>query len=170
MRRVADELGIQAPSLYKHFASKAELELALLNDAMIEMGDASHRRSTRAVASPPSCLCSDLSALQPFAPPSVPPGYGRAAGPRRAAARPGGVGREPLVRGYRRSLSRSGFVVLRPRDGHPGTRWPVPSRLRPGRHLDRRGLGVRGTGCSRPGRSMGTRARPLSRPAEPAKR
>ena len=43
MRRVADELGIQAPSLYKHFASKAELELALLNDAMIEMGDASHK-------------------------------------------------------------------------------------------------------------------------------
>jgi AcrR family transcriptional regulator len=43
MRRVADEVGIQAPSLYKHFASKAELELALLNDAMIEMGDASHK-------------------------------------------------------------------------------------------------------------------------------
>jgi AcrR family transcriptional regulator len=42
MRRVADELGIQAPSLYKHFASKGDLELALLSDAMIEMGDASH--------------------------------------------------------------------------------------------------------------------------------
>jgi len=42
MRRVADELGIQAPSLYKHFASKAELELALLTDAMVEIGEASH--------------------------------------------------------------------------------------------------------------------------------
>jgi AcrR family transcriptional regulator len=42
MRRVADELGIQAPSLYKHFASKADLELALLTDAMVEIGTASH--------------------------------------------------------------------------------------------------------------------------------
>ncbi len=42
MRRVADELGIQAPSLYKHFASKAELELALLTDAMVEIGQAAH--------------------------------------------------------------------------------------------------------------------------------
>jgi AcrR family transcriptional regulator len=42
MRRVADELGIQAPSLYKHFGSKADLEAALLADAMIEIGDASH--------------------------------------------------------------------------------------------------------------------------------
>ena len=42
MRRVADELGIQAPSLYKHFGSKADLEAALLADAMIEMGDAVH--------------------------------------------------------------------------------------------------------------------------------
>jgi AcrR family transcriptional regulator len=42
MRRVADELGIQAPSLYKHYRSKAELELALLTDAMVEIGQASH--------------------------------------------------------------------------------------------------------------------------------
>lgn len=42
MRRVADELGIQAPSLYKHFDSKAELELALLSDALVEIGEASH--------------------------------------------------------------------------------------------------------------------------------
>jgi AcrR family transcriptional regulator len=42
MRRVADELGIQAPSLYKHYGSKAELELALLTDAMVEIGHASH--------------------------------------------------------------------------------------------------------------------------------
>jgi len=42
MRRVADELGIQAPSLYKHFASKGDLELALLTEAMVEIGEASH--------------------------------------------------------------------------------------------------------------------------------
>jgi AcrR family transcriptional regulator len=29
MRRLADELGIQAPSLYKHYADKAELEAAM---------------------------------------------------------------------------------------------------------------------------------------------
>jgi AcrR family transcriptional regulator len=55
MRRVADELGIQAPSLYKHFASKAELELALLNDAMVEIGDASHR-AVRAGGRQPALL------------------------------------------------------------------------------------------------------------------
>lgn len=43
MRRVADELGIQAPSLYKHFPGKAALELALVEDALVEMGEASHR-------------------------------------------------------------------------------------------------------------------------------
>jgi AcrR family transcriptional regulator len=42
MRRVADELGIRAPSLYKHFSSKAELELALVADGMVEIGEATH--------------------------------------------------------------------------------------------------------------------------------
>jgi AcrR family transcriptional regulator len=42
MRRVGDELGIRAPSLYKHFRSKAELEAAILEDALEEIGTASH--------------------------------------------------------------------------------------------------------------------------------
>lgn len=42
MRRVAEALGIRAPSLYKHFSSKAELELALVADAMAEMGEVTH--------------------------------------------------------------------------------------------------------------------------------
>jgi len=43
MRRLADELGMQAPSLYKHFSGKAAVELAMVDDAMFELGDACHR-------------------------------------------------------------------------------------------------------------------------------
>jgi AcrR family transcriptional regulator len=42
MRRLAQELGIRAPSLYKHFANKAALELALIEDAMFDIGDVTH--------------------------------------------------------------------------------------------------------------------------------
>ncbi len=42
MRRVGDELGIRAPSLYKHFRNKAELETALLEEALHDIGVASH--------------------------------------------------------------------------------------------------------------------------------
>jgi AcrR family transcriptional regulator len=43
MRRLADEMGIQAPSLYKHFAGKADLELLLVEDAMFEIGEVTHQ-------------------------------------------------------------------------------------------------------------------------------
>jgi AcrR family transcriptional regulator len=43
MRRVADEVGIQAPSLYKHFSSKSTVEMALIADALFEFGEVSHR-------------------------------------------------------------------------------------------------------------------------------
>ncbi len=43
MRRLADELGIRAPSLYKHFDSKAAVELAVIEDAMFDIGDVTHR-------------------------------------------------------------------------------------------------------------------------------
>jgi len=42
MRRLAKELGIQAPSLYKHFSGKADVELAVVEDAMFDMGGACH--------------------------------------------------------------------------------------------------------------------------------
>lgn len=38
MRRLADELGIRAPSLYKHFASKQAVETALIDDELAEIG------------------------------------------------------------------------------------------------------------------------------------
>lgn len=43
MRRLAQALGIQAPSLYRHFDSKAALELALIEDGLEELGEISHR-------------------------------------------------------------------------------------------------------------------------------
>jgi AcrR family transcriptional regulator len=39
MRRIADRLGIRAPSLYKHVPYKATLEGALISDALAEMAD-----------------------------------------------------------------------------------------------------------------------------------
>ncbi len=42
MRRVADVLGIQAPSLYKHFANKSALEMALVADALVDIGEVTH--------------------------------------------------------------------------------------------------------------------------------
>jgi AcrR family transcriptional regulator len=42
MRRLAEELGIRAPSLYKHFVNKAAVELALIEDALFDIGDVTH--------------------------------------------------------------------------------------------------------------------------------
>jgi AcrR family transcriptional regulator len=39
MRRIAAELGIRAPSLYKHFADKRALENAMISDGLCEQGD-----------------------------------------------------------------------------------------------------------------------------------
>ena len=39
MRNIAAEMGIKAPSLYKHVADKRELELALIADALAETAD-----------------------------------------------------------------------------------------------------------------------------------
>jgi AcrR family transcriptional regulator len=42
MRRLADDMGIQAPSLYKHFTGKADLEQLLIEDALFDVGEVSH--------------------------------------------------------------------------------------------------------------------------------
>ena len=42
MRRVADRMGIRAPSLYKHVASKEELEALLIVEAFRGLGTALH--------------------------------------------------------------------------------------------------------------------------------
>ena len=42
MRRLAAEVGIQAPSLYKHFSTKRAVEAALIEQGMLELGKALH--------------------------------------------------------------------------------------------------------------------------------
>jgi AcrR family transcriptional regulator len=42
MHAVADALGIKAPSLYKHVAGKAAIEVALVRTVLVEMGGALH--------------------------------------------------------------------------------------------------------------------------------
>jgi AcrR family transcriptional regulator len=47
MRRLAEELGMRAPSLYKHFPDKAHLEVALIEDIFFEIGDVLHEAYAR---------------------------------------------------------------------------------------------------------------------------
>jgi AcrR family transcriptional regulator len=42
MRALADAVGMQAPSLYKHFRNKAALELVMISDALWEIGEICH--------------------------------------------------------------------------------------------------------------------------------
>jgi AcrR family transcriptional regulator len=51
MRRLAEEVGIRAPSLYKHVPDKATLETAIVEDSLFTMGEVLHaalRRPGRA--------------------------------------------------------------------------------------------------------------------------
>jgi AcrR family transcriptional regulator len=42
MRRLAEGLHIRAPSLYKHFSAKADVEAVLIGDALFAIGDVTH--------------------------------------------------------------------------------------------------------------------------------
>lgn len=47
-RALADRLGVRAPSLYKHVSGLDEVRVALLVDALVEMGEALHRSTANA--------------------------------------------------------------------------------------------------------------------------
>ncbi len=47
MRRLAETLGIRAPSLYKHVRDKATLEAALIEDVLFDIGDTLHAAVAR---------------------------------------------------------------------------------------------------------------------------
>jgi AcrR family transcriptional regulator len=63
MRRLAERLGIKAPSLYKHFADKQALESALISDAFEEQAE----RFERAVAGSADPLGAIALAYREFA-------------------------------------------------------------------------------------------------------
>lgn len=48
MRRLAADVGVRAPSLYKHFSTKRAVEAALVTEGLLELGDVLHA----AVAAP----------------------------------------------------------------------------------------------------------------------
>lgn len=56
MRRLGDELGIRAPSLYKHLDGRADLEVALAETGLDEMGLALHAAVARSAEDPVSSL------------------------------------------------------------------------------------------------------------------
>lgn len=55
MRRLADELGIRAPSLYKHLPDKAALETAIISDGLAEAA-AAFEAATDGAAEPMAAL------------------------------------------------------------------------------------------------------------------
>jgi AcrR family transcriptional regulator len=52
MRRLGDEVGIRAASLYKHLPGKPAVEAAIVEDALFEIGDALHAALDAAAAAP----------------------------------------------------------------------------------------------------------------------
>jgi AcrR family transcriptional regulator len=63
MRRLADELGIRAPSLYKHINGRPALELALVETGLDETGLALHAAVAGSKADPVSDLLGAYRAM-----------------------------------------------------------------------------------------------------------
>ena len=63
MRRLADELGIRAPSLYKHIAGRPALELALVEISLDEIGLAMHEAVEGADGDPVDALLGAYRAM-----------------------------------------------------------------------------------------------------------
>lgn len=63
MRRLGDELGIRAPSLYKHVSGKPDLELGLIELALEESGEALHRAVASRPADPVGALLTAYRAM-----------------------------------------------------------------------------------------------------------
>ena len=62
MQSVADELGIKAPSLYKHLAGKRAIEVELIVDTLAEVGEVLHE-AIAGPASPPVGTAPRVAAL-----------------------------------------------------------------------------------------------------------
>lgn len=78
MRRLAEDVGIRAPSLYKHFPDKRSLEAALVDDAFTEMGAALHAAVSRPGRSGPVAAILRAYRMRALASPNL---YRLATGP-----------------------------------------------------------------------------------------
>ena len=133
MRRLADRLGIKAPSLYKHLRGKQALEAALISDAFLEAAE----RFEQAADAPELGAAYRAFALE------HPHLYrlmfqGRLPRERLAPGRRGARRRARHRRGRRRPRPRAGALRVRPRHGHPRARRPLPARRRPRRRVGAR--------------------------------
>ena len=63
MRRLADEIGIRAPSLYKHLSGRPALELALVETGLEETGVALHRAVAASGRAGAGCLLDAYRAM-----------------------------------------------------------------------------------------------------------
>ena len=177
MRRVAESLGIKAPSLYKHFPDKGALEAALIEDALAEMGAVLHAALARPGRHAPVAALLAAYRTEALAHPNL---YRLATAgqlPRgEPARRPRSVGGRALLPRHGRGAPRAGAVVLRARHGDPRDRRPVPRQLGPRQHLAsgsrrvqppaidgaRRGIRPRSHGLIRSTGRSGTNATPVS--------
>lgn len=123
MRRIAAELGIRAPSLYKHSADKAALETALIADGLLSLYqtlDAADRDLAGIAAS--------YRQFAPHAPAPLLADDRTAPAPHGATGRTGGPGGVPIARGPARPAPGAGGLGRRP---WPWRSWRSTGGLRP---------------------------------------
>ena len=145
MRRLADDLGMRAPSLYKHVPDKAAPRGGAHRGHLLRRRRRPPRRARRPGPTRAWCAaCStayrthSLGAAEP-----LPAGHERPPPPRPAPGVPRGVGRSAVLLRRRRPVPQPGPVELRPRHGDPRDRRSLPRRQRPRPHL----AGGRGRLC-----------------------
>ena len=134
MRRLASEVGMRAPSLYKHFSSKAAVELALVEDALLEIGEVSHRAIHEPGADGPLVsLLTTYRRPRSRPPQPLPPGHPREPGEGTPGAGPRGVGGQPLVCRHRRRVLGQALWSY----AHGMVTLELDQRYPPGSDLDR---------------------------------
>jgi len=94
MRRLGDSVSMQAPSLYKHFPSKAALTSAIIDSALFDTWGVLHDAVRRAGPGETVASCCLHTAMRPWAIPNLYRlGHVGVLGPRPAQSWARGVGR-----------------------------------------------------------------------------
>src|SRR5262249_8466303 len=142
MRRLAERLGIRAPSIYKHLPDKRALENAVISAGFEEQAEL-FEPALAGGRGPPAAPPPPAPAVRARPPPSLStddraparPGGARA-GRRGARRRPGGG----CLR--RRRGARAGGVGVRARHDDPRAQRPLPARSRSRRRVGARHRGA----------------------------